>query len=68
VKRLQAVRADRSADAVERALADLGRAASEPDANLMPALLDAVRAYATEGEIMNALADVFGRYVETPRL
>ena len=32
----------------------------------MPALLDAVRAYATEGEIMGALADVFGRYTETP--
>ena len=30
----------------------------------MPALIDAVRAYATEGEIMDALADVFGRYVE----
>jgi methylmalonyl-CoA mutase N-terminal domain/subunit len=32
----------------------------------MPALIDAVRSYATEGEIMNALADVFGRYTETP--
>jgi methylmalonyl-CoA mutase N-terminal domain/subunit len=32
----------------------------------MPALLDAVRVYATEGEIMGALADVFGRYTETP--
>ena len=34
----------------------------------MPALIDAVRAYATEGEIMDTLADVFGRYVETPVL
>ena len=32
----------------------------------MPALIDAVRTYATEGEIMDALADVFGRYVERP--
>ena len=34
----------------------------------MPALIDAVRAYATEGEIMDTLADVFGRHVEVPRL
>jgi methylmalonyl-CoA mutase N-terminal domain/subunit len=34
----------------------------------MPVLIDAVEAYATEGEIMNALADVFGRYVEKPVL
>jgi methylmalonyl-CoA mutase N-terminal domain/subunit len=34
----------------------------------MPALLDAVRAYATLGEIVDALADVFGRWVETPRI
>ena len=34
----------------------------------MPALLDAVRAHATVGETMDALADVFGRYRETPVL
>ena len=34
----------------------------------MPTLIDAVRAYATEGEIIDTLADVFGRYVEVPRL
>jgi methylmalonyl-CoA mutase N-terminal domain/subunit len=34
----------------------------------MPALLDAARSYATEGEIMATLADVFGRYVERPVL
>ena len=34
----------------------------------MPALLDAVRAYATEGEIINSLGEVFGRYTETPVL
>jgi methylmalonyl-CoA mutase N-terminal domain/subunit len=32
----------------------------------MPALLDAARAYATVGETMDAMADVFGRYRETP--
>jgi methylmalonyl-CoA mutase N-terminal domain/subunit len=30
----------------------------------MPSILDAVRVYATEGEIINALAEVFGRYQE----
>ena len=34
----------------------------------MPTLIDAVRVYATEGEIMDTLAEVFGRYVETPVL
>jgi methylmalonyl-CoA mutase N-terminal domain/subunit len=32
----------------------------------MPALIDAVRVQVTVGEITDALADVFGRYVETP--
>jgi methylmalonyl-CoA mutase N-terminal domain/subunit len=34
----------------------------------MPAILDAVRAYATVGEIMEAMAVEFGRYRETPVL
>jgi methylmalonyl-CoA mutase N-terminal domain/subunit len=32
----------------------------------MPALLDAARAHASEGEIVSALQDVFGTYRETP--
>ena len=36
------------------------------DANLMPPLLDAARAHATEGEIVDALQEVFGAYTETP--
>ena len=39
-------------------------AATEP--NLMPALLEAARAHATEGEIVEALQDVWGSYTETP--
>jgi methylmalonyl-CoA mutase N-terminal domain/subunit len=34
----------------------------------MPAIIDAVRAYATIGEVMGAMADVFGRYVERAAL
>jgi methylmalonyl-CoA mutase N-terminal domain/subunit len=68
IKRLQAVRSDRDSDAVARALEHVEAVAADPERNLMPALIDAVRSYATEGEIMNALADVFGRYVEKPIL
>jgi len=66
IKRLQAVRADRDGEAVGRALGRLGAEAADPEVNLMPALVDAVRTYATEGEIIDALAAVFGRHVETP--
>jgi methylmalonyl-CoA mutase N-terminal domain/subunit len=64
--RLQSVRAARDPVAVERTLAVLRETAAKPDANLMPALLDAARAHASEGEIVEALQDVFGTYTETP--
>ena len=57
------VRASRDGAAVERALAAL-KAACAGDANVMPPLIDAVRALATEGEIVAAMAEVYGRYVE----
>jgi methylmalonyl-CoA mutase, N-terminal domain len=66
IKRLQAVKADRDGDAVRAALDHLAAEAADPEVNLMPALIEAVRTYATEGEIMNAMAEVFGRYVERP--
>jgi methylmalonyl-CoA mutase, N-terminal domain len=66
IKRLQAVKADRDSDAVRDSLDHLGAEAADPEANLMPALIDAVSTYATEGEIMNTLAGVFGRFVEDP--
>src|SRR4051812_49034078 len=67
-RRVEKVRKDRDAGAVDRALARVASDAREPTTNLMPALLDAVRAYATLGEIVEALADVFGRWVEAPRI
>jgi methylmalonyl-CoA mutase N-terminal domain/subunit len=66
IGRLQAVRARRDAGEVERTLAVLRARAAREDANLMPALLDAARAHASEGEIVSALQDVFGTYRETP--
>ncbi len=68
LKRLATVKADRDADAVDRALARLRADAADPEVNTVPALLDCARAYATVGETMDALAEVFGRYRETPVL
>src|SRR5215217_7580431 len=65
IGRVQAVRARREGTAVETALAEL-KTAAQGDANLMPPLLDAARAHATEGEIVRALQDVWGDYTETP--
>jgi methylmalonyl-CoA mutase N-terminal domain/subunit len=67
-RRLEKVRRGRDGAAVDRALARVRRDAADPAVNLMPALLDAVHAYATLGEIVNALADVFGRWTEDPRI
>ena len=62
-ERTRRVRAERDAGRVARAL-DAVRAAAASEANTMPAILEAVRAYATVGEIGRALQDVFGTYRE----
>ena len=67
-RRLEKVRAERDRGAVDRALAHVRADATDPTVNLMPALLDASRAYATLGEIVETLASVFGRWVEQPRI
>jgi methylmalonyl-CoA mutase N-terminal domain/subunit len=68
LKRLEKVRHDRDQRAVDTALAQLREQAADPDVNLMPALIDAANAYATLGETMKALADVFGRHTEVPTI
>ena len=65
-KRLDQVRQDRSQSAVDAALAKVRSQAADPEVNLMPALIEAVTAYATLGEIMATLEAEFGRYVEVP--
>ncbi|HET9729818.1 MAG TPA: methylmalonyl-CoA mutase family protein [Acidimicrobiia bacterium] len=67
-RRLEKVRHDRDGEAVERALAVVRRDAADPECNLMPALLDATRAYASLGEVVHALGEVFGRWVEDPKI
>ena len=63
--RLEQVRARRDAAAVARTLEALQETAHGGD-NTMPALLDAVRAYATIGEMCDALRVVWGEYEEVP--
>ncbi len=60
-KRTAEVRANRDQAAVRATLERIRRAARGTD-NLMPPILDAVRAYATLGEIADALREVFGEY------
>jgi methylmalonyl-CoA mutase N-terminal domain/subunit len=63
VARVRDVRKKRDQARCSAALAQLRKAAAGTD-NLMPYILEAVRAYATEGEIMNTMVEVFGTYTE----
>jgi len=62
-ERLRKLRAERSQADVERRLGAL-RNAAKGNENLMPFIFDAVKAYATLGEICDAMRDVFGTYEE----
>ena len=64
IQRLNEIKSSRDGAAVEKALADLTRAA-ESGANLLEACIHAVRARATVGEISDAMEKVFGRFVAT---
>jgi len=61
VDRLETVRAERDDEAVDAALSAL-RETARSDDNLLPAIVDAVKTYATIGEISNVLRDEFGEY------
>jgi methylmalonyl-CoA mutase N-terminal domain/subunit len=65
VDKLQAAKANRNSESLERALAALKHAAVE-NRNLMPLLIDAARVHASEGEIVHALQQVWGDYRERP--
>jgi methylmalonyl-CoA mutase, N-terminal domain len=62
-ERLRKLRAERSSDEVARRLAALRKAAQGSE-NLMPFIYDAVKSYATLGEICDAMREVFGTYEE----
>ncbi len=61
--RLKKVKKTRNSSEVKTKLLELKKAA-EDDQNVMPFLLDCVRAYATLGEIMDTLKEVYGEYKE----
>jgi methylmalonyl-CoA mutase N-terminal domain/subunit len=63
--KLEALKKTRNTDQVRRTL-DALRSAAKTTENLMPPILDAVRAYATVGEMCDALRDVWGEYEEVP--
>ena len=65
IERVRALRARRDSAAVESTLAALKRDA-DGDANLMPAIMDASRAYVTMGEMCDALREAWGTWRETP--
>ena len=66
VERVRALRERRDAAAAEQALARLRRDAAQQDVNLMPAIIDASKAYVTMGEMCDALREVWGIWRETP--
>jgi methylmalonyl-CoA mutase, N-terminal domain len=66
IDRVQSLRARRDSASAESALARLKRDAAEADTNLMPAIIDASRAYVTMGEMCDSLRAVWGVWRETP--
>ena len=64
VERLQNLRARRDTAKVQAALREIEETANSQH-NLMPAILDAVKVYATVGEISGTLRNVFGEYQES---
>ncbi len=63
LSRLKEVKSTRNSNDVDKALSDIRRKA-DADENLFPSVLDAVKASATEGEVMGALRDVYGEHVD----
>jgi len=63
--KLEQLKRTRDGDAVKRTL-DALRDGARGTTNLMPPIIDAVRAYATVGEVCDALRDVWGEYEEVP--
>jgi methylmalonyl-CoA mutase N-terminal domain/subunit len=61
---LEKIRATRDSQRVADTLQALRNAAADENVNTMPFLIDAVKAYATVGEISDALREVFGTYQE----
>ena len=66
LKRLSEIKKARDDAAVAAALARVAADAADPTCNLTPSILEAVKTYATIGEIVGSLQSVFGRWTEDP--
>ncbi|WP_257452397.1 acyl-CoA mutase large subunit family protein [Archangium lipolyticum] len=64
LERMKKLRAERDNGAAQRTVDALRKAAGNPEENLIPLILDAVKSYATLGEISDAMRDVFGEHRE----
>ncbi|HDS03321.1 MAG TPA: methylmalonyl-CoA mutase [Firmicutes bacterium] len=65
IKKLAHIKQERDNEAVRRSLQNLEEAAKRSDVNLMPLIIEAVKGYASLGEICNVLRDVYGEYRES---
>jgi methylmalonyl-CoA mutase N-terminal domain/subunit len=65
VQAVKKVKAERDNDKVKRSLENLKKVVKGTD-NTMPAILECVRCYVTEGEIVDVMKEVFGEYIEPP--
>ncbi len=68
IGRLKKVKDERDEDMVRRMLEELKKVAQTPSGNTMPSIIEAVKAYATMGEICDVFREVYGEYVETPEV
>ncbi|TET85466.1 MAG: methylmalonyl-CoA mutase [Desulfobacteraceae bacterium] len=67
IEKLKQLKSERDGERLKNTLADLKQGA-EGNANVMPLILEAVKAYATLGEICNVLREVFGEYQQVNTL
>ena len=65
-ERVRHVREARDGERASAAIRRLGEAAKSPDDNIMAPLIECARAYCTEGEMMAAMTEAFGLYIENP--
>jgi len=65
-RRLSELRSSRDNNAVKKALKEVKEACRDRSKNLMVPIMKAARCYTTEGEVINAMREVFGSYREPP--
>jgi methylmalonyl-CoA mutase N-terminal domain/subunit len=67
IKKLEKIKSERDKEKVKKSLSELRQVAQDGD-NLMPSILEAVKAYVTLGEICDVLREIFGEYQQVSTL